>query len=433
MAILTVPALAAAGEGKQAANPCPQIQAQSSGQANVQAHAHRKAHAKPRAHAPARQSRVQSKAQASASASAQGASAQARAHVRAQAQVGIEQGVTASITSPRELGGFVFQPPALLEGPFIASQISMDTSAGMLKKDAVTPRSAIPGGPATYDKRVGALQHHVRLGYALLPNLGLGLDATATMIGGANNQSALQVGNVVAFDLRPSAKIGLLNDQQHGIAVGVRAYGIAVRAMGMRPAGLIDGAAREARSILQEPARIACLVRGDAACALRGGADIAEGARIDKSMLGGGLSVSAAKNIGQYVGVQVEIGGEASHLVGGNEVRGRVDATPRTIYAGTAASVDLAPIAPVGAMVEYRMDHTVVPVNESTNPRLAAGDVGRSEMHRVSGGIYYTAKRNLALGVVGTYGIVRGNMPGAPSTGVPARLMGGRLTVGYYF
>lgn len=334
-------------------------------------------------------------------------------------KVQVRQRELTAIENPRALGGFVFQPPATLGGPFITNHIRVDTSMGMVKKDAVTPHIEIPGGPATYDLRLGAIQERASVGIALTPRLGLNLDGAITSFGGSNSQSALHVGSGVAFEARPGLKIGLVNDQNRGIAVGMQAYGIAVQAMGMSPAGMISGMAKQASSLLQGQAQL--------------GADITEGARIDKSMLGGGMSLSAAKNIGKHVGLQMEVGGEASRVAGGNAVQGRIEATPRTIFAGTAASIDLSPIVPVGAMLEYRLDHSVIPVVESSSARVSAGDVGRSTMHRLSGGLYYTARKNLALGVAGTYGLARGKMPGAPSTGKPAQLVGGRLTVGYFF
>lgn len=314
--------------------------------------------------------------------------------------------------NPRALGGFVFQPPATLEGPFITNHIRMETGLGALQKDAVEPEVSIPGAPATYDLRLGFLQQRANVGLALTPNLSLGLDGNIIGYGGANNQSALMIGSGVGFEARPSFKIGLVNEQNIGVAVSVRAYGIASRAMGLSPAGMLD-------------------VKAGLAGTQRA-ADTAERG-LDMNALGGGVSMSAAKNIGKFVGVQMEVGGEGSRVTGGKAGQARIDAPARTLYAGTAASVDLSPIAPVGAMLEYRIDSSVISGIANTKASASTGEEMRSNMHRMSAGVYYTARENLVLGAVGTYALARGNAPGASAVAGPARVAGGRLTVGYYF
>jgi hypothetical protein len=289
----------------------------------------------------------------------------------------------------------------------------------MVKKNGVTPHAAIPGATDKYNLRIGAVEQRLSVGLALAPNLSLGLGGAIVSYGGANGQSAFHAGSGVAFDARPNLKVGLVNDKNLGIAVAVQGYGIAARGMGMRPAGLVEGLARMVRPRAQQ-------------VQLRG-VDIAAGGRVDTRVLGAGLGLSAAKNIGKHVGVQKEVGGEASRVASKDAAQGSVRASSRTVFAGTAASVDLAPIAPVGAMVEYRMDHSVIPVTESSKANVSAGDVGRVSMHRMSAGLYYTARKNLALGVSGTYGLAFAKMPGTPSTGKPAQFTSGRLTLGYYF
>ncbi|UQA58748.1 hypothetical protein [Polyangium aurulentum] len=266
---------------------------------------------------------------------------------------------------------------------------------------------------------MGALEGRTSLGFALTPKLGLRLDGSILAARGANTQSALHLGSSVAFDVSPGLKFGLINDQERGIAVGLRAYGIASQAMGMRPTVMVmsDGVTTQRPSLAQA----------------KDTAPIVTMAHTETSTAGGGISASAAKNIGKHVGAQMEVGGELSRVVVTDTVDGRVGASTRTIFAGTAASVDLSPIAPVGAMVEYRFDHSVTPVIESTDPSVSTGTVGRSNMHRMSAGIFYTAQENLALGVVGTYGLTHGAALGATSMGKLAHVAGGRLTVGYFF
>lgn len=315
--------------------------------------------------------------------------------------------------NPRALGGFVFQPPTTLEGPFITNHIRSETSLGALKMDTVKPEVASPGAPATYDLLLGTLQQRTNVGLALMPNLSLGLDSNITGYGGANRQSALQVGSGVGFEARPSFKFGLVNEQNAGVAISVRAYGIAARTMGMRPAGMINGKERQTGT--------------------QRAADTAAGSRVDVNALGGGVSMSAAKNIGQFVGLQMEVGGEGSRITGSKAPHARIDAPARTLYAGTAASVDLSPFAPVGAMLEYRMDHSVISGLTNTKASASTGETMRTNMHRMSAGVYYTARENLVLGAVGTYGLARVNASGAHATAGPARFASGRLTVGYYF
>ncbi|MBK9259280.1 MAG: hypothetical protein IPM54_05530 [Polyangiaceae bacterium] len=357
-----------------------------------------------------------------AMAGASGAQSAARVSTPAQISTQVRQTGTGALSTtqvkslegnPRALGGFVFQPPTMLEGPFITSHIRTETAMGAVRQRAVKPDVQIPGAPTSYDLRVGALQQRTSVGVALSPNLSLGLDGGVTSYGGMNSPSALQAGSGVAFDARPGIKVGLVNDQDDGIAVALRAYGMAAQVMGSRPAGIIE--ARAQRGVTQQAV------------------NAVEAGRVEMSLVGGGVSLSAAKNIGRHAGVQVEIGGEGSRVTGGNAIQGRIDSQPRTLYAGTAASIDLSPIVPVGAMVEYRMDRSVVPVAASSKADVTAGDTGQSNMHRVSAGLYYTARSNLVLGVAGTYGLARGNMPSAPATPKPARIAGGRLTVGYYF
>jgi hypothetical protein len=313
------------------------------------------------------------------------------------------------------VSGFVFQPPMSLEGPFVTNHVRVDTGMGMLRQNGAASEGTIPGAPSTYDLRVGALEGRTSLGFALTPNLGFRLDGSILAARGANTQSALHLGSSVAFDVSPGLKFGLVNDQDRGIAVGLRAYGIASQAMGMRPTVMSDVSTTQGPSQYKDTAPIVTM------------------AHTETSTAGGGISASAAKNIGKHVGAQMEVGGEVSRVVVTDTVDGRVGANTRTIFAGTAASVDLSPIAPVGAMVEYRFDHSVTPVIESTDPSVSTGTVGRSNMHRMSAGVFYTAQKNLSLGVVGTYGLTHGAALGATSMGKLAHVAGGRLTVGYFF
>lgn len=312
-------------------------------------------------------------------------------------------------SNPRELGGFIFQPSTMLEGPFITNHVRIATGMGVLRQRGVKPESQTPGAPAAYNLRIGAFHQHTSVGVALTPKVGLGLDGGIIGYGGANSQTTLQVGSGVGFEARPGIKFGLVNNQNYGIALAMRAYGRAAQAMGSR----VDAMAQQVGT--------------------QKALNTVEVQRTQMSSLGGGLSLSAAKSIGRHAGVQVEIGGEGARAMSGNAIQGRVESHPRTLYAGTAASIDLSPIAPVGAMIEYRMDRSVIPVAASSKAGVSAGDVGHSNMHRMSAGLYYTASKNLVLGAVGTYGLARGNMPGAPATHRPARIMGGQLTVGYYF
>jgi len=261
--------------------------------------------------------------------------------------------------------------------------------------------------------RLGAFQQRTSIGVALAPRVSLGLDGGIMTWGGANSQSALQVGSGIGFDARPGLKIGLVNNQNYGIALALRAYGTAAQAMGSRPASAISALAQQAG-------------------AQKSLSTVGAG-RVDMSSLGGGLSISAAKSLGRHAGLQFEIGGEGSRVRSGNAFEGRLDSRPRTLYTGAAASIDLSPIAPVVAMFEYRMDRSVIPVAASSKEGVAVGDVGHSNMHRMSAGLYYTARKNLVLGAVGSYGLVFGNMAGAPAMKTPARIMGGGLTMGYYF
>jgi hypothetical protein len=345
---------------------------------------------------------------------AQGSGAQVR-QTRAQVNVQAKQRKAEARENPRALSGFVFQPPMMLEGPFVTNHVRVDTGMGMLRQDGVASDGTIPGAPATYDLRLGALEGRTSLGFALTPKLGLRLDGSILAARGANSQSGLHLGSAVAFEVSPGLKFGLVNNQDLGIAVALRAYGIASQSMGMRPTVMSDGSTTQGRTLAKNTAPSVTM------------------AHSETSMAGGGVSLSAAKNIGKHVGAQMEVGSEISRNVVTDTVDGRVGTNTRTIFAGTAASMDLSPIAPVGAMVEYRIDHSVTPVIESTDASVSTGTVGRSIMHRMSAGLFYTAQKNLALGVVGTYGLVRGTALGATSMGKPAHLAGGRLTLGYFF
>ncbi|MRG90899.1 hypothetical protein [Polyangium spumosum] len=337
---------------------------------------------------------------------------------RVQVTANAAQPKPAPLANPRALGGFVFQPPTTLESPFITNHVRIETGAGLLMQNAVKPEIATPGAPATYDLRLGALQQRVNVGVALTPDLSLGFDGGVMGYAGTNAQSALQVGSGVGVEARPALKIALVNDQDAGFAMSVRAYGTAMRAMGVRPA------ATDKRVVTTQQTSQTSKPRAVGAAA---------GSNVDVSALGGGVSLSAAKNIGRFVGVQMELGGEVSRVMSGHATQTRASAYPHTVYAGTAASVDLSPIAPVGAMVEYRIDHSMISTDSTSNAAASMGDVARANMHRVSAGVYYTARQNLVLGAVGTYGLAQGHVPGPSATSGQAQFAGGRFTVGYFF
>ncbi|MDI1444733.1 hypothetical protein [Polyangium sp. 6x1] len=337
----------------------------------------------------------------------------------------------------RTLEGHRFQPPVLLEGPFTTSHVGIDTSMGLRVQDGAFATPTAPLRlplPARDGQTLFLFEERLAVGIAPVRGAEIGARAAFQMTVGGDPASTYFYGGRTGYDVRPHLGFEVLHSEVLGLSVGLRAGLIMAGGVRARPSGLVDAMMREADAAMRDPARIRCLRAGDLGCAFTT-FDGAGALRVDERSFGVHARASVAKSFGQHVGMQASFGGEAldTRLHGGPNLDARM--APRAYGASVAASVDLAPIAPVGAMLEAGLERGENRGLDRPNADLLGGAPMAYTTERVAAGVYYTGRDALTLGFVGTYGFTQERRAAGDTTTPrpPARALGGRLAFRYFF
>ena len=337
----------------------------------------------------------------------------------------------------RTLDGHIFQPPVLLEGPFTTSHVGIDTTLGLRVQDGggapATGPTRLPI-PARDGQKLFLFEERLAVGVAPARGVEIGARAAFQLGAGADATSSFYYGARTGYEVRPHVAFEILRSEARGLSIGLRAGPVMAGGVRARPSGLVDAMMREAGTVMREPDRILCLGAGDYACAFRT-FDGAGAMQVDERTFGIHASASAAKSFGQHVGVQAAFGAEAldTRLRGGPNLQSH---TSPLAYSGSlAASVDLAPLAPVGAMLEAGIERGENRGLDRRNAELLGGAPIAYTTERVAAGLYYTGREALTLGFVGTYGFTHERRIDATTTSPapPLRTIGGRFALRYFF
>ncbi|HVK71563.1 MAG TPA: hypothetical protein VM694_44220 [Polyangium sp.] len=337
----------------------------------------------------------------------------------------------------RTLEGHRFQPPVLLEGPFTTTHVGIDTSMGLRVQDGGGAPPAAPMGlplPTHDGQKLFLFEERLAVGIAPVRGAEIGARAAFQMGVGGDAATTYLYGIRTGYEVRPHLGFEVLHSEVLGLSVGLRAGLVLAGGVRARPSGLVDAMMREADAVMREPARFICLRAGDLGCAFKT-FDGAGALHVDERSFGVHALASAAKSFGQHVGIQASFGGEAldTRLRGGPGLDTRT--APRAYAASVAASVDLAPLAPVGAMLEAGLERGENRGIDRRNAELLGAAPMAYTTERVAAGVYYTGRDALTLGFIGTYGFTQARRAAGDtaSPGPPTRALGGRLAFRYFF
>ncbi len=337
----------------------------------------------------------------------------------------------------RTLEGHTFQPPALFDGPFPQSHVGIDTSLGYRVRGGMGGAPPAPMRlplPVRDGQKLVLFEERLTVGIAPVAGVELGARAAFQMSAGSDTPSAYFYGVRSGYEVRPHLGFELLHSEKLGASLGLRAGLVMAGGVRARPSGLVDAMIREADVAMRDPARIGCLRAGNLGCAFKT-FDGAGAMRVDERAFGFHASASAAKSFGRHVGVQAAFGIEGldARLRGGADLE--TQSAPRSYAASVAASIDLAPVAPFGAMLEAGIERGENRGLDRRNADLLGSALAAYTTERVAAGLYYTGRDALALGLVGTYAFMQERrITGDTSLPTPpSRHLGGRLSLRYFF
>jgi hypothetical protein len=287
----------------------------------------------------------------------------------------------------RTLDGHTFIYPRLVDTAFTASNFHVGTSVEFYHQAGVTSKVTELDGTVQeleYDRDLAFVRLDYGVHFQLMEVVSIGLDADYLAEVGANQESLMLYGGQTGYDFRPTAKLRMWRSEDYGLQLAMRGYATVSGGVRAVPQGILSEVVTEERA--------ECVM--DRACAIEEDALDA----ITRTRNGGGGSVSLAKSLGRYVGMQAMVGFEGARL----QVEGpnaAIDATSMVFSAGASPSLDFFPGWPVGVALEYRFDLHRQQISEITGttteiPQSAV----LAKAHRFGASIHYTGRRDLMLG-----------------------------------
>ncbi len=337
----------------------------------------------------------------------------------------------------RTLSGHTFPLPLLIDHPFVATHFGVGTEVGFYSQPGLGLEYVDETGREqtfTYDANAGFLRERLALGIGLFETFELSVDADYLAFVGANEGTIFLFGGRTAYDVRPGVRGRILRASRTGTQLGGRAYAILSEGIQIQPQGLLVTLVQQIAALAASERRTTCLVAGDFACAFPD-LDLAAAIQVIHTRYGGGASVSAAQPLGRHVGVLGTVGLEVARARSSNVSFGNLYSTPLDFYAGVAPSLDLEPYAPIGAMVEYRVDVESIPYEENRSAGVPAGYGETNLNHAVAAGLFYTGRRDLQLGLVLSASFLNQSAQAGPRSTVQplAAIVTAQFTVGYFF
>lgn len=294
--------------------------------------------------------------------------------------------------------GFTFRPPLLLDTAFVGTHAGLAVAIGRettADVHVLTTGGTGLGQELVYDIRQSFVSGRVQAGASILGRVEIGVDLTYTGFVVGDQNTAILYGGQSTVDVEPGVRISILRSTTTGTGLAARAYGVIGSGTRLNPTRVLAEVANRIDDISNDPVRTACLKVGDVACALGEDFNAFDAMRIARSRYGGGVAVSLAQAIASRFGVQATTGFELARGKSSSQSTGDLGSTPFTFYAGVAPAIDFAPTVPIGVMAEYRFSFT----GESFSSDTIAPTSTRTLEHRFAGGVYYTGRRDLTVGV----------------------------------
>jgi hypothetical protein len=299
----------------------------------------------------------------------------------------------------RRLAEHRFLIPMFVDTPLTTTDFGVTTELGYYtRNDAedLVPRKGKSPREVTYNQGAAYIREKFAVGVAVVPILQLHLDADYTALVGANERSVFLVGGHTSYDVRPGLRIRVLRKESSGTQLGLHAAAGIGGGAHFRPSGLMAQVAGDIGGIAASKKRTACLEASDFGCAFPN-VDAGEVVQSSDSIYRGGVSLSAAQRIARYLGAIFTLGVE-----GGTAKRSlqgmSTTTTPLNVQFGLAPNLDFSPKAALGLLLEYEVDAGF----EKVKGKSANGITARNTVeHRVGGGVFYTGRPDLQLGLAG--------------------------------
>lgn len=345
----------------------------------------------------------------------------------------------------RTLRGHSFPYARLVDSPFNATNLYAGTSMELYRQKDVRSVFQRPGGESQelrYDRNLAYLRLRYGFDLAIVEAFGVGLDADFLAEVGANSESLMLRGGQTGYAFQPRAIVRLHRSEGSQWALrGHATIGGGIRAI---PHGMLHSLAGEVDAIAADPERSGCLAAGDLDCAL--GGEGLDASQIRRRRYGGGGALTFGHAFGRAASVQIAAGAEGARQILETAWAGALRATQLVAYAGIAPAVDFGPGFPVGINAAYRFEVQRSAYDASEALGLERGVATLAKNHRLSGGLSYTGRRDLMLGVTAGVAFLQdvdssvlelASSPASDSSVVTeqpaALLLSGQLEMRYFF
>ena len=265
----------------------------------------------------------------------------------------VQDAISGETSRGRTLAGHTFIPSDLVNPPFITTHVDSLTGGGFLKVSALIQGD---GGQEVADFDLGAIAQTITTQFALTEFLAVGVAATGQAVAGVNNEAALVSGATLGYGLQFSALVRLLRVQK--FVLSAAASGGLEKAARLSPIDAINQV----------------LATGNA----RNITDLF----VSSSANDLGADLRAALSLHPVFGLTANIGlgRESFNQAGQSNSEG-------VFSLGLALSLDFNAIrsAPVGFLLGYGNERSL--------------EDGATPIGTFVGGIFYTGREDLALGL----------------------------------
>lgn len=267
-----------------------------------------------------------------------------------QDQPGSTAGSTTAADEGRLLGGHRFIPSEFVPGPFITTAFTTLTGLGFAS-------AAVNVTGATYN--LGALSESMRLQVAQTSWLALRLGAAGILFSGIDQDAALNFGATFGYNVVAGASAGWRFDR-------------------LRVAGSLDVGTSQSYTF-----NILSAIQQSVAASMVNASTLLTGVNTFTVAPGAQVAYGFSPTLGGFGHVQFAYA---------NATSGSVSQGSTALEAGGGASIDLAPAnnVPIGFLVAYNLEVGFPP-----------GGADSTASHQLAGGVFYTGRPDLALGVEG--------------------------------
>jgi hypothetical protein len=291
----------------------------------------------------------------------------------------------------RTMKGHTFVYPTVIEPAFVTTHFGFLIGFAYFNQPG-TERTDSTGQTLRYDLAQAGVAEGFDLGIRFHERIGIFARVGGTAVVGVNPESAVLEGAVFLFNWQAGASTMIWRFEESGTQIGARAGARGSVGSLVVPEPLVTSLIAATQE--QEPADVNRLL----------GSNTAKLIFNDASSLGGGGSIAVAQAIGRHFSAQAAVGlayesSEATffNLAANREVG--VAQGDFLLEPGLAITGDIHPYFPLAAQVEYQMRYRA-PLSASVSD---VGDVATPDAeapsHQLGGGLYYSGRRALQLGL----------------------------------